>query len=46
MVAVWSIINDALAILKEPGPEMTMINVGLIGLLVDSGTMGPPIIQQ
>lgn len=46
MAAVWSIINDALAILKEPGPEMMMINVDLIGLLVDSGTMGPPIIQQ
>ena len=45
MAAVWSIINDALAMLKEPGPEMRMINVGLMGLLVDWGTTGPAIIQ-
>lgn len=31
--------------LKEPGPEMRMINVGLMGFLVDWGTMGPTIIQ-
>jgi len=35
MAAVWSIINNALAMLKEPRPEMRMINVGLMGFLVD-----------
>lgn len=35
MAAVWSIINDGPAMLKEPGPEMRMINVGLMGFLVD-----------
>lgn len=45
MAAVWSIINDALAMLKEPGPETRMINVGLMGLLVDWGTTGPTIMQ-
>lgn len=35
MAAVWSIINDALASLKDPGPEMKMINEGLMGFLVD-----------
>lgn len=46
MAAVWSIINDALAMLKEPGPEMRMINVGLMGFLIEWGTAGPPIIQS
>lgn len=45
MAAAWNIINDALAMLKKPGPEMRMINVGLMGLLVDWGTIGPTIIQ-
>lgn len=35
MAAVWSVINDALAMLEEPGPEMRMIDVGLMGFLVD-----------
>lgn len=35
MTAVWSIINDALAMLKEPGAEVRMINVALMGFLVD-----------
>ena len=35
MSAIWSVINDALAMLKEPGLEMRMINVGLMGLRVD-----------
>lgn len=45
MAAVWSIINDALTMLEEPGPEMRMIDVGLMGFLVDWRTMGPTIIQ-
>lgn len=45
MAAVWSIINDALAMLKEPGSEMKMTNVGLMGLRVDWGTAGSTMIQ-
>lgn len=46
MAAVWSIINDALAMLKEPRPEMRMINVGLMVILVDWGTTRPTITQS
>lgn len=35
MAAVWSVINDALVVLKELGSEMKMINVGLMRFLVD-----------
>lgn len=45
MAAAWNIINDALAMLKEPEPGMRMINAGLMGLLADRATTGPTIIQ-
>lgn len=43
MAAVLSIINYGLAMLKEPEPEMRMINVVLMGFLVDRGTVRPTI---
>lgn len=35
MAAVWNVINDVLAMLKKPETEMRMINVGLMGFLLD-----------
>lgn len=37
MAAVWNIINDVLDMLKKPGPGMRMINVSLMGFLLDWG---------
>lgn len=45
MAAVWSVINDALATLKELWPEMRMNNVHLMGFLLDWEAASPPIIQ-
>lgn len=45
MAAVWSVINDALATLKELWPEMRMNNVHLMGFLIDWEAARPPIIQ-
>lgn len=45
MATVWSIINDALAMLKDPGPEVSMINVGLMGFLVDWETTEVMVIE-
>lgn len=39
MTSVWSINNNAQAVFKrDQGPEKKMINVDLIGLLIDCGT--------
>lgn len=35
MAAVWNIINNALAMLKEHRPELRMLRVGLREFLVD-----------
>lgn len=45
MPAVWNIINNALAMLKEHRPELRTFSVGLMEFLVDWGTRGPTIYE-